>query len=435
MSESTYEFGFGKGKIAVTLPDDKILYNLKGKSVPAVTDVWGAAKEAMRNPIGTKPLKEIVNPGESVCIVVSDITRSWIRTRDFLPAIVDELNEAGVPDKDIFLLVSTGSHRISTTEENVLNYGQAIVDRIRIYQHDSTDDDNMVHIGTTRLGVDIRVNRLAVDADRVILTGAVVLHPIAGYSGGRKSVMPGITALDTIYKTHSYCLHETHGMGMSKNSQAGKLEGNPVHEFMTEACAFLNPDFIFNTVQTPEGEFASFHCGHWYQAWEDAVSKVKEIYGAEFSEKADLVIVSTGGYPNDINIYQSTKTIGFAHNAVKSGGAIIIFLEGSDIYDPPEFADFLHHYDSAFDLEMAARKEFSMPAYLSMKWRLIADDATVIVVSLPENVPYLEKARLNPARSFEEALEIAEKKLGKDYTVTLLAKGAKTVPIYTGTDY
>lgn len=434
MSETTYEFGFGKGKIAVTLPDEKILYNLKGKSVPAITDIWGAAKEAMRNPIGTKPLKEIVKAGESVCIVVSDITRSWIRTRDFLPAIVDELNEAGIPDRDIFLLVSTGSHRVSTVEENVLNYGREMVDRIRIYQHDSTDDANMVYIGTTRLGVDIRVNRLAMDADRVILTGAVVLHPIAGYSGGRKSVMPGITALDTIYKTHSYCLHETHGMGMSKNSQAGKLEGNPVHEFMTEACAFMNPDFIFNAVQTPEGEFASFHCGHWYEAWQDACSQVKEVYGAEFSEKADLVIVSTGGYPNDINIYQSTKTIGFAHNAVKSGGAIIIFLEGSDIGDPPEFADFLHNYDSAFDLEMAARKDFSMPAYLSMKWRLIAQDVTVIVVSLPENIPYLKKARLNPASSFEEALKIAEAKLGKDYTVSLLTKGAKTVPIYTGKD-
>lgn len=430
VADKVFEFGYGKSKLKVVLPEDKVLYNLGGREVPAITDIWYAAKEAMRNPIGSKPLREIVQPGESVAIVVSDITRSWIRSSEFLPAIVDELNFAGIPDKDIFIVISTGSHRGSTEKENIIICGEEICKRIRIYQHDCLDEDNLVYVGTTRLGVEAYLNKLVVEADRVILTGGVVFHPMAGFSGGRKSVMPGISSANTVELTHRYCLHPIPGKGISPHCQAGKLEGNEMHEFMTEIAEFINPDFIFNAVHTPSGDFAEFFAGHWIKAWEAACEKVKGIYGAEFGEKADVVIVSAGGFPNDINMYQATKTLGFAHNAVKSGGVIIIFLECPDIDDPPIFKHYLHDFDCAYDIEMAIRKDFQVPGYLSMKWRIISEEVSIVVISLPKNAKWLNKAKLYPAADIEEALEIAEKRLGRsDYTINVITKGAKTVPI------
>lgn len=424
-----FALGFGSEEITVALPENQIINVVEGKHADAVTDVAAAVKEALNHPIDSPPLKEVIQPGDTVAVIASDITRLWIKHDQFLPTLLNELNAAGVPDTNIKLVVALGAHRHHTHEENIQVYGKEVVERIQIVQSYAPAEEDFVYVGTTTRGVKTSLHKDVVAADKVILTGGIVYHLMAGFGGGRKAVMPGVSGYATIQGNHSFCLHDVIGQGVSPHCISGKLEGNNMHEDMTEMAAMLKPAFLLNAVFTPEGKFARFVAGHWYNAWLEGCRTVESIFGVPVNGKADLVIASAGGFPKDINLYQGSKTIDNAFMAVKEDGVIILLLECRDIMEPPDFSGWFN-YESLYDREVALREGFTVPGFIAVKCGLMAKQVPHIVITKAENKAFVEKAGMIAVTTMEEALAIAEEKLKrKDYTITVMAHAANTVPL------
>jgi len=421
--------GFGDSEVKVALPEQRVINVVEGKPAKAVVNIEAAVCEALNHPIGTPPLKDVMQQGDKVVIIASDITRQWVRHDLFLPTLLNELNKSGIPDGNISLIVALGAHRHHTHEENVVTFGQEIVERITILQSHALETDEFICIGQTSRGKDVCVNKHVVNADKVILTGGIVHHLMAGFGGGRKAIIPGISSYNTIQENHSLCLHKEVGQGVSQECIAGKLENNPMHADMLEMAELLKPAFLLNAVFTPEGQFARFVAGHWHEAWLQGCKTANEIFGVPIAEKTDLVIASAGGFPKDINLYQGSKTIGNSFMAVKSTGVVILLLECRDIMEPPDFSGWFK-YESLYDRELALRKGFTVPGFIALKIGYMAKEVPHIVVSLPQNKDFIEKAGMLAAASLEEAIIMAEEIIGKkEYTITVMAHGANTVPI------
>ncbi len=287
----------------------------------------------------------------------------------------------------------------------------------------------LVHIGKTTHGTEVYINDKIAAADRVILTGGIVYHLMAGFGGGRKSVMPGISGYETIQANHRLCMNPEIGKGLNLECASCKLIDNPMHEDSTEIAALVNPDFLVNAVFNTEGKFAKIVAGHWYKAWEVGCKEVEKIYGVPIRGKADLVIASAGGFPKDINMYQGSKTLDNAFMAVKPGGVVICLMEFRDIYEPKEFSGWFKHKD-ILEFEMAVRENFTIPGFVAFKCTDIARKVSLIIVSKPENFDFIKSTGIIPANSIEEALTMAREKLGSDnYSITVMTKGANTVPV------
>ncbi|WP_371380966.1 nickel-dependent lactate racemase [Sporomusa aerivorans] len=429
MPETVFEFGYGNTKITLGLPAGKIINNVLGKPWPPISDLSDTVRAALRNPIGTPPLREVVKPGDTVAVVVSDITRAWVRFDQFLPILLDELNDAGVPDKHIFIIIAPGAHRLNTKEEFVVLCGEEVCRRVAVNNHDCHNQAELVYTGKTKSGVDCYINKRVAEADKVILTGGIVHHLMAGFGGGRKAILPGISGFKTIQGNHLFCMNKEVGKGLNPNCVSGKLAGNEMNEDMLEQAALAKPDFLLNAVFTPENKFAKFVAGHWYEAWLAGTKIVDEIYGVPISAQADLVVATAGGFPKDINLYQGVKTIDNAFMAAKPGGVVICFMELPDIMEPAEFSDWFK-YPTMLAHEMALRNNFTIPGFLAYRLLDIARQVSLIIVTKQENAEFIRKAGMIPAATAQEALVIAKEKLGReDYTITVMTAAANTVPV------
>lgn len=426
-----YFLPIGKRQEEVLLPEEHVIYDIHGNDAHVCPDIVAATREAIRNPIGSKPLREIVRAGETVTIIVSDITR-LCGTAEFLPVIVDELNSVGVKDEDITVIVATGTHRGHTPEEDVVVCGAEMVKRLKIVQHDSRKKEDMVSLGKTSFGNEVALSKYVVNADRVILTGAVTLHPFAGFGGGRKAVMPGVAAYDSIMLNHCMTMSKIEGAGCNKACDASLLEGNPIHQDMIEAASLLEPDFLVNTVFTPDGEISEIVAGHWQKAWEQGCKDLLAMGGVHIKQLADVVIASAGGYPKDLNLYQATKCHMNAQFAVKKGGIMIFTLDCPDIKEPAIFTDCFSRTDME-QFEKDIRANFTIPAFVAFKARSIVNDVTAYLVTRPENFDFVRKTGHIPCHTLAEAWEKAQEQLAKqgkkDYTITIMGHASATLPI------
>jgi nickel-dependent lactate racemase len=424
-----FNLKWGTGEIKFSVPEEQVLHEIIGKQYPSLDDIPKAVRAALAQPIDAPPLGEIVKPGEKVVITVSDITRVWQQMPLILPEIIGTLNQAGVPDKNITIIIAVGGHRQNTEQEFIQICGQEICQRITVLNHDAWDEDNMVYLGKTSRGTEVSINRLVAEADRVILTGGIVYHYMVGYGGGRKSIIPGISSIKTIRQNHLWALGQEMGSGSNPNSASGKTRGGEDHEDMMEIAGFVKPDFIINMVPTPEGKFAGIFAGNWVSAWLEGCKLVDKLYGVEIEGLADIVVASAGGFPKDINLYQTGKTMDNACYAVKEGGAVILLSECSDIYEPQEFSQWFEH-DSKLAMEKALRANFAIPGWVALKEYECSEKATYILLTRAENSDFVRKANMIPATTMEEALQIAREKCGAAKPMfTIMPQGANTLPI------
>ncbi|MGQ9661802.1 MAG: nickel-dependent lactate racemase [Kiritimatiellia bacterium] len=282
-------------------------------------------EKALQNPIwrdnSSRSVFELVQPGKSVCLVVSDHTRRT-GTNLVLPVLLKGLCRRGCDPRDIFVIVATGIHRPPTDAEihGLLGSEVAHFFAGRIWCHDADDESNLVPVGTTRRGHSVRLNRRAVEADRLILVGAASYHYHAGFGGGRKSLVPGLASRDTIAYNHSLTL-DPNADRIHPGVEIGRLEGNPVAEEMLEAAHFVEPDFIINTVLTPEGHLAGCFAGDMELAHHAACRRVEEVCRFDISQRADIVIASAEGARNWI---QSHKALYNASRALNERGRIVL---------------------------------------------------------------------------------------------------------------
>lgn len=424
-----FNLKIGKTKMSIDIPASQLLHEIHGNDYPALSDLPKAIIEALENPIDSKPLRDIVTPGQKVMLVVSDITRVWLKPSQFLPTIVNCLNEYGIQDENICIMIALGSHRAHTPEEDLLVCGEEIVKRIKIYQHDSQNMDIHKYIGKSSRGTEVYISKKAFEVDHLILTGGIIYHLMAGFGGGRKSLMPGISHDKTIQGNHCLCLSPEVGQGTNPLCQSGKLAGNPMYEDMYEICDMVSPSFLVNFVYTAQGEFARVVAGHWHKAWLDGCQTVEQILGVNIEQKADLVIASAGGFPKDINLYQGCKTIDNATAACKDKGTIIFLLDCPDIYEPKVFTDWFR-YDDLLEFENAVRANFSIPAFIAYKTKQTAVLYNCIVVTtIPENFAVFEKVGFKAVTSLDEAYELAKQSLPNNFSVTVMTNGANTLPI------
>jgi len=426
---SHFELKIGKGTSKFSIPTEQLLYEITGKNRTPPEDLAAAYEYALDHPIDSPPLKEIVNPGETIAIAVSDITRVWQHNELTLPILANYLNKAGIPDKDITIIIAVGAHRQNTVEEIAELCTEEICKRVKVVNHNAWDTDNMVYYGKTSHGTEVSFNRLAAEADRVILTGGVIYHYMVGYGGGRKSIMPGISSLKTIQQSHMWAMGKEVGDGSNPLAANMKTHGNPAHEDMMEVAAFLKPDFIINVVPNLDGDITGIFTGNWISAWQQATQMVDEIFGVEIQEQADIVIASAGGYPKDINLYQSQKTIDNAVYAMKQGGVAVILADCPDIKEPGEFFDWFN-YPTAYDMEKAVRENFLLSGWVAVRQLEYGNLGHILLVTRKKNIELAQKAGVQGVATMEEALAIAYEKCNSNSPrITILPQGANTFPI------
>ncbi len=422
---------FGLQELSICLPQKQLVEFIEGPETVPVSDVSQAVREVLNNPIASPPLRAVVQPGEKIVIVASDITRQWVRHDLFLPALLDELNHAGVVDSNITLVTALGAHRRHTWEDNKLTYGQGVVGRIHIVQSSAVEKDDFDFCGCTRRGTPVYINRHVLNAGKLILTGGITYHSMAGFGGGRKAILPGVAGYETIQANHRLCLSPDQGHGPNPECCQGNLATNEMHLDMLDIAAMVKPDFLLNAIFTAAGDFAGFVAGHWYEAWLSGCRQAAAVAGVPVSAPADVVIASAGGYPKDINFYQASKAIENACLAVRTGGILIVVMECREISEPPDFSQWFD-YPTLYDREAALREAFTVPGFVALKLGFIAAATPVIIVSRPENQAFLEKAGMLFAVSLEAALQLAAVKLGcQEFRISIMPHGGNVVPCKT----
>ncbi|MBI1317536.1 MAG: nickel-dependent lactate racemase [Candidatus Hydrogenedens sp.] len=333
------ELDYGKDTLAAGLDFGRCLGTIDIGAAEPIADVNAAFTEAMRHPIGLDGSAwETVQPGETVVIVVSDSFRTT-RIEQILPALVAGLLERGVRKEDISFLFSTGTHRGPTEDEARGILGAEVYAEYgtRAYSHDPFDDSQLVSLGTTPSGTPVRVNRRAVECDRLILTGTAVLHYFGGFGGGRKSLVPGIAGVETIAANHARNLHPTLNQ-LNPAVRIGTLAGNPVAEDMLAAAKFCPVAFIVNTVLDRQGAIAGLFAGEMESAHQAACDLAARLFCVPIAEQADLVIATAGKAKNFI---QSHKALFNAYQAMKPGGRMIFAARAEEGYGGNKFKQWL----------------------------------------------------------------------------------------------
>lgn len=426
----TFTLACGHGSQTVQIPEKQIVDVVEGKEYPSLQDIKQAILDVLDHPTASKPLREIVKAGETVCVVVSDITRAWIRYDLFLPVLLDYLNALGVKDKDITLLVAYGSHRLQTGAENVKEFGQEVVNRVAIKPSSAINKNcNYVHVGETSHGVPIELNEVALKADRLILTGGIVFHLIAGFGGGRKAVMPGISSYEAIQKNHCLCLTEEVGGGCRPEIVSGNITTNRMHDDQMEHALVAKPDFLINVVANAEGKPAAFVGGDLKEAWLKGTQLVEAMYEVPIQKQADCVVASAGGFPMDINLYQGVKTQDNAVKACRDGGVVILLMDLEDIEEPGDFVGWFAH-PSVYDHEVALRKAFTVPGFASFLMRTYFEKKHHILVTNKKNLPLDKKFGVEMVDSLDKAMSRAKEILGRnDFSITVMPEASHTLPV------
>jgi lactate racemase len=407
---------YGKGQLRVSLPGDR----LAPREADPIGDETRAVREALENPIGTAPLREIVRAGERVAIVVNDITR-LTRTDLMLPPIIDALNAAGIPDRDIFMVFALGIHRRQTDEERRLIAGEDIYARIRCFDHIATDDASLVEIGTTSFGNRVEINREVWEADRIILTGEIIYHLIAGYSGGRKSLVPGVAG----FRTTTF----NHRMIFDPDCRSGKLDGNPAHEDLLEGCRMADPDFMVNVVLSPNGKLIRVVAGHYDLAHREGCRTVDRMLRVEVDAPYDLIVASAGGFPLDIDLRQAHKGLENACQALRPGGSILFYAECPSGAGIRSFEEYVRRYRDDFEMREALSREFVVGGHKAYWVARLGRLYNVHLVSGldPDFVRRCHFTPVAPAQH-EAALRNLLRQAGRDARVAAIPYSGVTLP-------
>lgn len=423
----TLKMKYGNGVLDVSIPEENFLGIIDSSIEGHKKCEEEIIKDALENPIGSPRLRDIVKPGQKICIVVSDITRNWQRMNIYLPYIVEELNEVGIEDENITFLIATGSHRGQTEAEHKAILGDDLYRRIKVVDHNCTNEEDLVYLGTTKFGTPVKVNKIAMECDHVIITGAIIYHFLAGYSGGRKSILPGICGYETIMANHARTLSQNFGEGTSPLVGCAKIKENPVSEDMLEACNMVKPTFLFNVIIGSDGTISHAVSGDYIKAHEAGCKIVDKNDGVYIDEKADLVISSSGGYPKDMNLYQASKAIFNSMEAVKDGGSIIVLAKCQEGFGNKEVEEIMENYTTVQEREKAVRKRFSIPRYIGYFMTVVAEKYNLIIVGDIDN-KLVKNAKIRVVKTIEEALKIVYKEKGQSLKTYLMPHGGNILP-------
>lgn len=389
---------YGRTKIPFTYDESRFEVLGRTDAVSPLSDVQ--IGEKLDNPIDSTRIEEIVNPGETVLIVVPDATRQTA-CGQIVNILVRRLIANGTTPFEINIIFATGMHRAVTESEKFSILTPFIAQRIKTLNHGPRDITQIVRLGETSGGIAVELNRTLVEHDHVILIGGVTFHYFAGFTGGRKLVCPGLASSRTISQTHKLafdCETRTRRQGVD----TGLLDGNAVHAAFMEAVEKVNPAFCISAIVDDAGEAVDLFCGNWISSHRAACDAYAAAHTIEIAEKRELVIVSCGGFPHDINMIQAHKALETASHACVEGGTIILLAECAEGMGR---ADFLNWFDAESSVALAANLCESYQVNGQTAWSLLqkAERFNVcIVTSVDESDT--GQMRIKKASTFEDAL-------------------------------
>ncbi len=410
---------YGNTTLNVEVSDKAVV--VLPKHLNPVPDEKKAVLDALRNPIESKPLREMVKSTDSVAIVISDITRATPNHK-LVPWLLEELSH--VPRENFVIVNGTGAHRDQTREEFIQMLGEDVVNQVKVINHHAQDKSSMKKVGKSSFGPDVYLNKEYVEADFKIVTGFIEPHFFAGFSGGPKGILPGVAAIETILTFHSA------RMIGDPRSTWGNIDDNPLQEMTREANRMCKPDFMLNVILNGNKEIVDVFAGELFAAHKVGCETAKKHAMQKCDERFDVVLTTNSGYPLDQNLYQAVKGMSAAQQIVKKGGTIICAAECSDgLPNHGNFGAILKMRDTPREmLEMINDPSFQMfDQWEAQKLAMILMWADVYVYSsLSDDI--VTTAMCKPTHDIEATLQELKAKYGKDMSVAVLPVGPLTIP-------
>ena len=415
------EFGYDKRIIELDLPLKNLLAVLKPNDLlgDLITSEVDELERSLDNPIGSLKLEAIVNPGEKIAIITSDITRP-VPSYKILPVILQRLYRAGIKKEDVTIVFALGSHRPHSETEMRNMVGNEVYESVSCV--DSVDD--FIMIGTSSRGTPYEIFSPVVNADRRICVGNIEFHYFAGYSGGAKAIMPGVSTRKAISANHSKMV--------LPEAKAGALDGNPVREDIEEVADFIPIDFIVNVVLDERKHIVKSVCGHHIKAHRKGCQYLDSMYRVNIPSRADIVIVSPGGYPKDINMYQAQKALDNAKHAVKEGGIIIWLASAKEGLGEHTFEEWMLGHKNACDMIPHIQADFQLGGHKAAAIAIVLETARIFLVS-DMNDEFVVRCHLEPFQDANAALIKAFQLLGKEATIIAMPFGGSTLPYCSDT--
>ena len=409
---------YGRTGLEVDLPDRPGIRTLAYKDATPLPDPDAVLRAVLENPTGTAPLAELATGRSNACIVICDITRP-VPNETMLRPMLETLEASGIPREKVTILIGTGLHRPNEGEELIELVGEQIASNYRIENHHGQVLDEHTFLGDSPRGVPIWIDSRYVEADLKITTGLIEPHLMAGYSGGRKLICPGIAALETIKVWH--------GPDFLENPKAdcGILDGNPVHEENTWIGCKTGCDFILNVVIDAQRRVLKFVAGDMVEAFHEGVDFVREVVRDTVPEPVDIVVTSCAGYPLDTTFYQAVKGLTGALPIVKQGGTIILAASLSEGIGSPQFQQLFDENDS---LEIFIERILGKDYFVMDQWQLeelakVCRKAKVKIVSDGLPAETINKLFVESAPSIEQAVADSLSEYGEDATMAVIPKG------------
>ncbi len=424
-----YKVPYGKETLSFSLPPGMQVSQAFPKPVSPLSDEKSAVEKALANPVGTPPLQKLAQPGNRVCIVFTDITRSC-PDELLVPPILSELKSAGIKDDDITLLCGIGMHRPSTREEKIAKLGAEIVSRYRVIDNEPQNSAALVDLGTTAGGVPVLQHRAVVEADLVIATGIVEPHQYAGYSGGRKTLAVGAAGEALIAHTHGPAFVD------HPRTRLGRIEGNPFHEAITEAARRAGLRFIVNVVLDDDKRVLRVMAGDPEQAFQDLVAFARSVYEVPIPRQYDIAIGGVG-FPKDSNLYQASRAPSYLFFAptcvIRPGGYFIIPARceegaGSGVGEQRFLSAMRDTPDVRSILDDARKNGYPPGQQRAFVMAKVLEKSKVIIVG-SECPDIVAACKMIPAATMDEAIRIAAKDTGVACHVLIVPHAMLTLPV------
>ena len=416
MSVLKTELLYGETTLALELPADLCLGVFQPSEVSMGGDEQVLIRQALDNPIGSSRLRDLARPGQRVAIVTSDLTRPCPSDR-LLPPILDELEQAGVANKDVTIVMALGLHRPMSEAEIERAVGSDIYRRYRVINHDVND---VVSLGTTSAGTPVAFFRPVVEADLRVCLGNLEFHYFVGFSGGAKAIMPGCASKECITANHAHMV--------DKRAVAGRLEDNPVRSDIEEGVAKVGVDFILNAVTDSDHQVIAAFAGDVTAAHRAGCDWLAERGLVPIPGKADIVIVGAGGFPKDINMYQAQKALDNAALAVRDGGVIIWVAECREGFGNSIFEEWFTRGETPEVILKRIQAEFVLGGHKAAAIANVQQSVDIFLLSAMDPV-VMRRCGLEPYADLQPALEAARQRVGSEATILVMPFGGSTLPV------
>lgn len=410
-----FKFGYEKSFVEFNINEK----NFQGEIIPNKIDINLTGKDeierSLNNPICSSRLKDIVKKNDKIVIITSDITRP-MPSKIVLPPVINELKRSGINEEDITIVLALGSHRTHTEDEKKYLVGEEIYEKIKVIDSNS---NKCIHLGKCDFGTPVDIFDIVANADKRICLGNIEYHYFAGYSGGAKALMPGVSSRKAIQANHSNMVHP--------KAKAGNLTTNPVRLDIDQIAQFISIDFIVNVILNSKKEIIRSVAGHYKKAHEEGCKFLDSMYKINIEKKADIVITTPGGFPKDINIYQSQKALDNSKDAVRDGGIIILVASCKEGFGEHTFEEWMTT-KNPIDMIEEIKVNFKLGGHKAAAIAMVLQKSRIFLVS-DLNHDLVRKINLEPFNSVQEAVDEAINILGSESKILLMPNGGSTLPV------